>query len=80
MIGLVAKALSMEDKQAAKLLSRWSAQGWMRRIGRGLYVSVPLDLAGNEQVVADPWVLVPALFGPCYIGGWTAAHHWDLTE
>lgn len=79
-IDLVAKALSIEGTSAAKLLSRWSAQGWMRRIGRGLYVPVPLDLAGNEQVVADPWVLVPALFGPCYIGGWTAAHHWDLTE
>lgn len=34
----------------------------------------------DEQVVADPWVLVPALFGQCYIGGWTAAHHWELTE
>ena len=33
-----------------------------------------------SRVVADPWVLAPALFGPCYIGGWTAAHHWDLTE
>lgn len=28
----------------------------------------------------DPWVLVPTLFGECYIGGWTVAHHWDLTE
>ena len=26
------------------------------------------------------WVLVPMLFEPCYIGGWTAAHHWELTE
>jgi predicted transcriptional regulator of viral defense system len=23
---------------------------------------------------------VPSLFGECYIGGWTAAHHWELTE
>jgi predicted transcriptional regulator of viral defense system len=37
-------------------------------------------LAASEQVVADPWVLVPSLFGQCYIGGWTAAHHWELTE
>ena len=41
---------------------------------------MPLDLAGSEQVIADPWVLVPTLFGQCYIGGWTAAHHWELTE
>src|SRR5581483_1485405 len=38
------------------------------------------ELSSSEQVVEDPWMLVPALFGQCYIGGWTAAHHWDLTE
>jgi predicted transcriptional regulator of viral defense system len=25
-------------------------------------------------------VTCAALFGECYIGGWTAAHHWELTE
>ena len=25
-------------------------------------------------------MLVPALYSPCYVGGWTAAEHWDLTE
>lgn len=79
-VGHTAKALDLDRTDAAKLLSRWRKQGWLRRIGPGLYVSVPLDLAANEQVIEDPWVLVPALFGQCYIGGWTAAHHWDLTE
>ncbi len=27
-----------------------------------------------------PGCLFPTLFGQCYIGGWTAAHHWELTE
>ena len=76
----VADTLGLDRTAAAKLLSRWAKQGWLRRIGPGLYVPVPLDRAGSEQVVEDPWVLVPALFGHCYIGGWTAAHHWDLTE
>ncbi len=79
-IDATAKTLDLDRTAAAKLLSRWRGQGWMRRIGHGLYVSVPLDLSGSEQVVADPWVLVPTLFGQCYISGWTAAHHWDLTE
>lgn len=79
-IDATAKVLDLDRTSAAKLLSRWRQQGWLRRIGRGLYVPVPLDLAGSEQVVEDPWVLVPALFGRCYVGGWTAAHHWDLTE
>ncbi len=79
-IDAAAQTLALERPAAAKLLARWRQQGWLRRIGHGLYVPVPLDLAGSEQVVADPWVLVPTLFGQCYIGGWTAAHHWDLTE
>lgn len=79
-IDLTARTLGLNRSRAAQALSRWSKQGWMRRVGPGLYVPVPLDLAGNEQVVTDPWVLVPPLFGESYIGGWTAAHHWDLTE
>jgi len=79
-IETAAGALDLDRNAAAKLLSRWTSQGWLRRIRQGLYVPVPLDLAESDQVVGDPWVLVPALFGECYIGGWTAAHHWDLTE
>jgi len=79
-IDITSHTLGIDRRTAAKLLSRWKDQGWLRRIGHGLYVPVPLDLAGSEQVVADPWVLVPTLFAQCYIGGWTAAHHWELTE
>lgn len=79
-VDVASRALGIDRRAAAKLLSRWREQGWLRKIGHGLYVSVPLDLAASEQVVADPWVLVPALFGNCYVGGWTAAHHWELTE
>jgi predicted transcriptional regulator of viral defense system len=79
-VDVTARTLGIDRRTAAKLLSRWKQQGWLRRIGHGLYVSVPLDLAGSEQVIADPWVLVPTLFSECYIGGWTAAHHWELTE
>ena len=79
-VDTASKTLSIERRAAAKLLSRWKQQGWLRRVGHGLYVPVALDLAGSDQVLADPWVLAPALFNPCYIGGWTAAHHWELTE
>lgn len=79
-VEVTSTTLGIDRREAAKALSRWQAQGWLRRVGHGLYVPVPLDLAGSEQVVPDPWVLVPTLFGQCYIGGWTAAHHWELTE
>jgi predicted transcriptional regulator of viral defense system len=75
-----AQVLDIPRDRAAKLLSRWTDQGWLRRVGTGAYVPVQLDLLDSEQVVQDPWILVPALFAPAYIGGRTAAEHWDLTE
>ncbi len=74
------KALGVDRHAAAKVLSRWQEQGWLKRVGSGVYAPIPLDVSTTEQVLKDPWVLVPALFAPGYIGGWTAAEHWDLTE
>lgn len=76
----VVKTLCVERSHAAKFLSRWVGQGWLRRVGRGIYVPAPLDSLESDHVLADPWVLVPALYAPAYIGGWTAAEHLDLTE
>src|ERR1035441_9604966 len=79
-IDTVTATLGVGRMEGAKLLSRWRSQGWLRRVGPGLYVPAPLELADAGQVIEDPWVLVPSLFGSSYIGGWTAAHHWELTE
>lgn len=75
-----AEVLGLERVEASKLLSRWTRQGWLKRVGPGIYVPVPLDSLESEHVLEDPWVLVPALFDPAYIGGWSAAEYWDLTE
>jgi len=72
--------LAMDRKSAAKTLARWYAQGRLQRVGHGLYTAIPLDARATEQVLEDPWILVPSLFDAAYIGGWTAAEHWDLTE
>ncbi|MDE0120042.1 MAG: type IV toxin-antitoxin system AbiEi family antitoxin domain-containing protein [Bdellovibrionales bacterium] len=74
------KILNLSRIQSAKLLSQWASQGWLRRVGVGTYVPVPLDLLTSKQVVEDPWILVPTLFSPAYIGGRTATEYWDLTE
>ena len=73
-------ALKITRTEAAKLLSRWVRQGWLRRVGRGAYAPVAIDTLGSTHVLDDPWILVPALFAPAYIGGRSAAEHWDLTE
>jgi len=76
----VAHILRMERHRAAQLLARWTEQGWLRRVGPRTYVPVPIAFLQAEQVLADPWILVPSLFDPAYIGGRTAAEYWNLTE
>ena len=60
----VSGILGVERQAASKLLARWSGQGWVRRLRRGFYAPVPIASLGQEQVLEDPWVLVPELFGP----------------
>ena len=76
----VATALAISRTDAAKRLARWREQGWLSRVGAGAYVPASIDTLGSDRVLDDAWVLVPALFSPAYIGGSTAAEHWDLTE
>jgi predicted transcriptional regulator of viral defense system len=65
---------------AAQILARLARKGWLVRVGRGAYSVVPLGSPGAAASSADAWALAMALFAPCYISGWTAAEHWDLTE
>lgn len=75
-----ARILDLSRPRAAKALAGWAKQGWLQRVGAGVYVPVGLELQGSEQSVSDAWLVVPVLFDPCYIGGRTAAEYWDLTE
>jgi len=74
------QALKMSRIEAAKQLARWSKQGKLKRLRRGVYLHVPEHAANFEMVLPDAWTVVPELFGPAYIGGWTAASHWNFTE
>jgi predicted transcriptional regulator of viral defense system len=76
----VTKELDLSRAEGAKRLARWTEQGWLRRVGRGAYIPVSIDTLGAVLVLDDPWVLVPSLYAPAYVGGRTAAEHWDLTE
>jgi predicted transcriptional regulator of viral defense system len=75
-----AKQLKSDPKKTAKKLARWHNQGLITRISRGLYALIPLDIPSVNFTLEDPWMLLPQLFAPGYMGGWTAAEHWDLTE
>jgi len=72
--------LAMPSTTTAKLLSRWANKGWLSRVRRGLYIPVPLESPTADIPLEDAWVIADKLFSPCYIGGWSAAEYWDLTE
>lgn len=75
-----ANALGLEPAKAARILARWAKQGRIRRLRRGVYAPVPLDSLSGDTTLPNPWVLVPRVFAPGYVGGWSAAEHWHLTE
>jgi len=75
-----AKIMNVESTDAAKMLSKWSKKGWMSRIKRGLYISVPLESKSSDVSIEDPWLITDRIFAPCYIGGFSAAEYFDLTE
>jgi predicted transcriptional regulator of viral defense system len=79
-IDSAAEALGLDRRRASRLLSRWARQGWLKHVRRGLYAPVALDMTADSFVMEDPWVLAARVFEPGYVGGWTAAEHWDLTE
>ena len=76
-----AKALGWPKRTASTKLSSLARLGWVKRARRGLYLVLPLEAEpGKPTVAEDPWVLAREAFAPCYIGGWSAAEHWGLTE
>lgn len=75
-----ARILGIGRGDAAKVLARWCKQGWLSRIKRGVYVPVPVESISKDRALEDAWIVIPDLFGPAYVGGWSAAEHWDLTE
>jgi predicted transcriptional regulator of viral defense system len=75
-----ARVLGTGHEETSRLLGYLARRGWLSRVRRGLYVVVPLDARRSGEWVEDPWVVAERIFSPCYIGGWSACAHWDLTE
>lgn len=76
----VVDALGVDAGTAAKKLARWAEEGWVRRVRRGLYIGVPVDVANPSAWSEDAGLVAAAVWSPYYFTGWTAAHHWALTE
>lgn len=79
-IANAATALDVDPATARRQLGYFARRGWLSRVVRGLYITVPLDAARSGEWIEDPWIVAATAYRPCYIGGWSACEHWDLTE
>jgi len=75
-----AEAAHLEPRRASRLLRHLVTQGWLTRVQRGLYAAVPIEAEDPQAWRIDPWTIAATALSPSYIGGWTALHHWDLTD
>ena len=76
----VKRVFNIPGKEAHSLLFALTKGGWLRKLQQGLYRVVPLDAPAGALTDENPWMIANALFSPCYMGGWTAAHFWGLTD
>ena len=72
--------LGMNYTKTIRLLAYWTERGWLARVRKGLYITVPLGSINPAERREDSWIIAASLFEPCYIGGWSACEHWGLTE
>lgn len=74
------EVLGVSREKASHILWRLAKQGWVRKLKDGLYRVVPLEASDGSLTDENPWMIANELFSPCYIGGWTAANFWGLTD
>ena len=77
---IVAETLNISTQESGRLLSRWNKSGWMHRVKRGVYIPASLSSTSITPVIEEPFLIADAIYGPGYIGGFSAVKHWDLSE
>ncbi|MFW6105092.1 MAG: type IV toxin-antitoxin system AbiEi family antitoxin domain-containing protein [Chloroflexota bacterium] len=75
-----ANLLELDIDRSQRFLAYLADAGWLTRIRRGLYATVPLDVIEPAFWREDPWVVAAKIFSPFYVGGWSACEHWGFTD
>ena len=75
-----ASVLGIAIAPTRRLLAALASGGWLARVRPGWYIAVPLEASEPSEWREDPWIVAGTLFAPSYIGGWSAAEHWELTD
>lgn len=73
-----ATTLGVEAAKIRKLLHDLANKGWLKRIHKGLYLMIPLEL--QEKHTEHPFIIGSKLIEPYYIGFWTMLNYYGYTE
>src|SRR5689334_4922928 len=76
----VVRVTQLDRDRVSRLVRHLVSQGWLRRVQRGLYITVPLEAEDSTAWNPDPWTVAAAAFEPGYVAGWTALSQWGLTD
>lgn len=69
-----------EPAYAANVLSRLVQKGWLQRLGRGVYMLLPLA-AGRERIWSESgYVIAAHLIQPAAVAYWSALHYWKMSK
>lgn len=79
-IDSAAQTLGWEREKARAFLSSLNRSGWLKLIKPGIFVPVPLASDEPDLTEENEFILANYLYGNCYIGGWSAASFWGLTD
>lgn len=74
------RILGSSDDAVKGVLHRLKRKHRIEQIEKGTYLLVPARAGTEGSWSETPYLIVPHLVDPYYVGFWTALNHWNLTE
>lgn len=72
--------MNTNSKNLNKILFNLVQKGWLRRIEKGKYMLIPLNIDSSEPYTENHYIIASKLIDPYYIGYWSALHFYGYTE
>jgi predicted transcriptional regulator of viral defense system len=72
--------LNTGNRQIKKLLYDLIRKGWVKRIEKGRYFLIPLNVDANKPYTENQFLIASKLVHPYYIGFWSMLHYYGYTE
>jgi predicted transcriptional regulator of viral defense system len=74
------RILQTSNASIKNVLYRLRKKGRIEEIERGKYLLVPAKAGYQGSWTEVPFLIVPSLINPYYIGFWSALNYWSMTE